>query len=260
MANLVDKILNSKKYRSLYRPTVERIVNDIASRYPAKLVEKAVKRRLHQIWGAYLIRPDFKKLLTDIEKRLGKGESIKSILLPVLALQSSTKERIPILDEFYQKIFSLTGKPESIVEPGCGLNSLTYFWLPSPIKYFGFDVDMGQIDFLNSVLALAKTKNAKVCLGDVFVDSFKVAEMVLLLKVLPLFEHQVKGCSLSILKKMECKYLVVSFPTKSLSGKNKGMKEYYEQQFKDLIKSEHWSVKKLEFESELVFVIKKSML
>lgn len=250
----------SKKYSSLYKPTVARIVADISRRYPPKLVEKAVKRKLHQIWGAYFIRPNFTKMLADIEKRLEKGESIKSILLPVLALQSSTKERIPILDEFYQKIFSLTGRPESIVEPGCGLNSLTYFWLPSSIKYFGFDVDMGQIDFLNSVFTLLKAKNAQVKLGDIFVDRFKEAEMILLLKVLPLFEHQSKGCSLAILKKLRCKYLVVSFPTKSLSGKDKGMRGFYEKVFRNLIKNEPWSVKKLEFESELVFVIRKNML
>lgn len=79
-------------------------------------------------------------------------------------------------------------------------------------------------------------------------------------KVLPLFEHQRRGCSLVILKKMRCQYLVVSYPTKSLSGKNKGMRDFYEGQFRNLIKDEPWSVNKLEFESELVFVIKKNVL
>lgn len=250
----------SKKYRSLYQPTVERIIKDISLRYPPKKVEKAVKRKLHQIWGAYLIRPDFERLLKKIKEKIEKGEENKSILLPVLSLQSSTKERIPVLNEFYEKVFSITGTPKSIIEPGCGLNALTYFWFDSPIHYSGFDVDKEQISFLNSVFKLMGAKNAQVKLGDVFENQLEKADMVLLLKVMPLFEHQSKGCSLSILKKMRCKYLVVSYPTKSLSGKNKGMRVFYEKLFRDLIKKEPWSVKKLEFESELVFVIKKNVL
>lgn len=171
----------SKKYRSLYKPTVERIVKDISRRYPPRKVEKEVKRKLHQIWGAYFIRPDFDKLLKNIKEKIKKGEEKKSVLLPILGLQSSTKERIPILDEFYPKIFSLTSSPKSIIELGCGLNALTYFWFGSPIVYSGFDVDKEQIGFLNSVFALLKAKNAGVELGDVFEDRSWKAEMVLLL-------------------------------------------------------------------------------
>ncbi len=256
--NILEKILKSKKYRSIYPPTIERIIEEISNHHPVKEVEKRVKKRLHQIWGAYFKRPNFKKLLAKIERESKEGKSEKEILLPVLKLQTSTNERIEILNDFYQKIFSITGMPKSIIEPACGLNSLTYFWMNSPIHYTGFDVDKEQIDFLNQVFEILKVDNrAKVKLGDILVDDTDNADVYLFLKVLPLLEHQKKNCSLDILKKTPAKYIVVSYPTKSISGKERGMANFYEKYFLDLIKEQNWKVEKILFETELVFVIEK---
>lgn len=257
--NLIDKVLQSKKYRSLHRPTVRRIVEDTIPRYPKKEGEKAVKRRLHQIWGAYFTRPNFEKLLVKIEEELKNGVNIKTIVLSILKLQTSTNERIPILNDFYPQIFSVTGHPKTIIEPACGLNALTYFWMDPDVQYTGFDIDQEQIDFINNVFHLLRVqKRARVELGDVLVEDFnRAADVVLLLKVLPLLEHQQKVCSIQVLRKIQCKNMVVSFPTRSISGKNKGMADFYTKQFMDLTKDEPWQIEKLLFETELVFIVKK---
>lgn len=256
---LVSRVLQSKKYRTLYRPTVQRIVEDIIPRYPENQVEKAVKRKLHQIWGAYFARPNFIKLLAQIEESLKDGVDIKEVLLPILELQTSTNERITILNNFYPKIFSITDSPKTVTEPACGLNALTYFWMGPNIQYTGFDVDQGQIDFINNIFRLANVhKRAKVELGDVLADNFnRASDVVLLLKVLPLLERQQKGCSIKVLKKMQGKHIVASFPTRSISGKDKGMLDFYTRQFMDTVNSESWEIKKIVFETELVFCIKK---
>lgn len=257
---LADSILKSKKYRSLYRPTVIRIVNDALLKYPEDKVEKAIRRRLHQIWGAYFIRPNFDKLLERIHQELEQGKPMREIIKPILRLQTSTNERIPILDSFYSRIFAVTGKPETIAEPACGLNSLTYFWMEQPVTYTGFDVDQEQINFINAVFKLANVNgHASVTLGDILELSScgNACDMTLLLKVFPLLEHQQKGCSLDIIKKIESRDVVISYPTRSISGKNKGMEEFYSNQFEAMVSSESWDVKKLMFESELVFCVRK---
>jgi 16S rRNA (guanine(1405)-N(7))-methyltransferase len=255
---ITSKVLRSKKYRSLYRPTVERIVKDAFRRYPEKEVEKAVKRKLHQIWGAYFTRPNFDKLFEKVKEEIEKGEDIQAVLSPILMLQTSTKERIPVLDNFYQRIFSITGQPKTIVEPGCGINALTYFWMDSPIKYIGYDVDRELIAFLNSIFKLLSVKKqAQVKLGDVLVDEVEQADVGLLLKVLPLLEHQRQGCSIEILKRLRCKHIVVSYPTRSISGKQKGMVDFYTKYFQDLVKNEPWKVDQIPFDTELVFVVRK---
>lgn len=256
---LVEAILHSKKYRSLYRPTVERIVIDCSKRFPAKKVAKAVKNKLHQIWGAYYIRPNFNKLYLKVKKEASVNLNPKDSLKNLLMLQSSTKERLGILDDFYNQIFSITGEPKTIIEPACGVNALTHFWMDSSIKYLGYDVDQDLITFLNKVFKLFKNEcQASVKLGDILIDELPSAEMVLLLKVLTILEKQKKGCSLEILKKVKCKYLVVSFPTKSLSGKDKGMVAFYDRWFTDLIRTTSYSYNRIIFPTELIFVVRKS--
>ena len=59
---ILEKILNSSKYRGIYRPTVERIVDELEGRYPEKELEKAVRNKMHQVWGAYVKKLNLGKL------------------------------------------------------------------------------------------------------------------------------------------------------------------------------------------------------
>jgi 16S rRNA (guanine(1405)-N(7))-methyltransferase len=255
---IVKKISQSKKYKALYEKTIERVVRDCLIRYPEKLAEQKAKNLLHQIWGAYFpSQPHFQKLLADFKQEIENGKNVKEAVRPLLQSQSSIKERLPILDDFYRKIFSVTGVPESIIDHACGFNPLTYFWLPKGIKYFGFDIDKNQAEFLKSVFKILNIDRVKIDLGDILTDKFPQADIVFLLKLLPLLEHQQKGSSLEVLKKQICKYLVVSFPTTSLGGRKIGMVDFYSKQFQDLIKETGWETTKILFPTELVFVIKK---
>ena len=255
---IIQKISQSKKYKALYEKTIERVVRDCLTRYPEKEAEKRAKNLLHQIWGAYFpSRPHFQKLLADFKQEIENGKNVKEAVRPLLQSQSSIKERLPILDDFYRKIFSVTGVPDSIIDHACGFNPLTYFWLPQGIKYFGFDIDKNQAEFLKSVFKILNIDRVKIDLGDILTDKFPQADIVFLLKLLPLLEHQQKGSSLEVLKKQRCKYLVVSFPTKTVSGKEKGMIDFYSKQFQDLIRNELWQTEKILFPTELIFIVKK---
>ncbi len=261
---IIEKITASKKYRGLYYKTVQRIVSDCLKKYPPKSAEKQAKNLLHQIWGAYLSTiPDFKKLEQSFEHDFKNGKDIKQIVLPFLKLQSSLRERVPILNDFYQKIFSATGKPSTIVDWACGLNPLSWPWMPrmNPLgnfQYLGLDIDKQEIDFLNNIFRIADLNNFKVRLGDILTDASPQADVVFLLKTLPLLEHQKKGVSLEILKKMPAKFLVVSFPTRTIRGKNKNMIDFYQKWFHDLIGDQQWKTIKILFPTELVFIINKT--
>lgn len=255
---VITKISKTKKYGSIYRPTVERIVQEVYSNYPAKQLEKVTKRKLHQIWGAYFTRPDFKKLLSKVKDNLGADVEIEEVFRELLMLQTSTKERLSFIDTYYKRIFEITGVPKKILEYGCGINALTYFWMDRGAEYHGFDVDEELIDFINNIYKLAGLDSkAKVSLGDVLIDEYEEADIYLFLKVLTIFEHQQKGSSLKILKKVPCKWIVVSFPTKSLTGKDRGMKDFYRKFFQSLISGEDWNSEEILFDNEIVFVVEK---
>jgi len=253
---LVKKITASKKYAEIYEKTVARIVSDCLKKYPEKQVVKKAKNILHQIWGAYFdSQPNFKKLLESISKT----NNPKEIALSLLRLQSSTKERIPILDTFYKEIFAVTGIPKTIIDIGSGLNPLTFFWmnLPEKTQYHAFDIDKNQAWFLKSFFNLFKVEQVKISLGDALIDKFHKSDIAFFFKIIPLLEQQEKNSALRILKEQDSKFLIVSFPTKSIGGKQKGMIDFYSKQFQDLIEDQSWKVEKLLFESELVFIIKK---
>ncbi len=243
-----QKILQSKKYRALNPETVSRVVKQFSTH---KDVEGRSRQLLHQIWGSYYPGfPNFGKLL--------KRFQVDGDLLPLLAAHSSTKERIPILDQFYTRIFEITGTPMKIIDLGCGLNPLTISWmnLPETSTYQGFDIDQAMVDFNNQVLKSTQYQ-AKVSLGDLFDGATHSADLAMLLKVLPVIEQQARGTSLEILRQIDAKYLIISFPVASVSGKNKNMVEHYRGWFNKLVEGQGWKVNELLFETELVYVVKK---
>jgi 16S rRNA (guanine(1405)-N(7))-methyltransferase len=259
---IISHIQSSKKYHSLNVATIQRIVQDTARRFPEKQIEIEAKKKLHQIWGAYYSsRPDFQKLETKIKEQLSEGKDSKEILLTLLKIHASTTERVPILEDFYKKIFAITGTPTSILDHASGINALTLPWmlLPATTIYRARDIDAEEVLFINNVFRIIGENNrASASIGDLFdeVDS-QEAEVHFLFKILPLLEQQQKGSSNEILKKLNGKYIVVSYPIASLSGATKGMIQTYTAQCDEIIAAEHWRSTKLEFSTELVYIIEK---
>ena len=261
VTEIVQKILSSKKYRSIYDKTVERVVRRCLEKYEEKHAEKKARNILHQIWSAYYDqKPDYKHILDKFVSNVNNGAEVKQEILKLISIQSSTSERIPILDDFYGKIFSVIGCPSSIIEHACGFNPLTTLWmdLPENVKYQALDIENDLIDFLKSVIDfLNLSDRIEIRQGDVLIDEFDYADVVFMLKFLPVLEQQHKGSSLDVMRKQKCRYMVVSFPVKSLSGIEKGMSGFYSNWFKNLIKDENWQYDEILYNTELVFIIQK---
>jgi len=75
-------------------------------------------------------------------------------------------------------------------------------------------------------------------------------------KALPCLQHQTDRL-LPLLEAVNARYLVVSFPTKSLGNRSKGMTATYRKFFLDLVKPKDWEVRELVYPSELVFIVTK---
>ena len=262
VTEIVHKILSSKKYRSIYDKTIERLVRQCLEKFEKKHVEKKARNILHQIWSAYYDqKPDYKHILDKFVSNVNNGGYAKQEILKLISIQSSTCERISILDDFYGKIFSVTGRPSSLIEHACGFNPLTTLWmdLPENAKYQAFDIENDLIDFLKSVIDFLNLRDRiEIRQGDVLIDEFDYADVVFMLKFLPVLEQQQKGSSLEVMRKQKCRHLVVSFPIKSLSGTEKGMRDFYSNWFKILINDENWKYDEIIFDTELVFVVQKN--
>jgi 16S rRNA (guanine(1405)-N(7))-methyltransferase len=256
---ILKDILQSKKYKHIYPPTIERIITDLSTKYPPKQLEKEVKKKLHQLWGAYFNRPNFKKLENRIREEYTNGRDKKEILDELLLLQTSTQERLPIYDQFYKEIFKYIDKYDTVIDYGCGINPLSYLYMDTNIQYTGYDVDSELMNFMNTIFQILEIPNATTQLGDILLfDKYPHSDVSFLFKVLALIERQQKESSLEILKKINSRYIVVSFPTKTLTGIDKGMKDNYKEMFYNLIEKETWQTSETAFSNELVFIVDKS--
>lgn len=276
--HLVDHILASKKYRALYRSTVERVVENCLGKYGPERAEDEARTILHQIWGSYYgVRPDFKKLWEKFQAEVAGGRREEAIDM-VLRLHASSAERLPIFDEFYEKIFAIIlrdtqdrpAQPLSIVDHGCCLDPIAFERMASLFPchpelgegpstfYQAFEIDTEEIDFLQKACALlGYGEKVRVACGDAISDQAVEADIVFMLKLLPVLEQQEKGSARAIIMKQQCKWLVISYPVASLSGKEKGMTEFYTKQFEELTTGLNWKIERLLFATELVFICKR---
>ena len=66
-----------------------------------------------------------------------------------------------------------------------------------------------------------------------------------------------KNAAKRLLKELNTKFILASFPAHSLGGKSKGMLQNYETRFNQLTEGESWKITRLEFTGELAFLIEK---
>lgn len=260
---IVSTVIASKKYRTVCVDTVRRIAEHELARSKGNLraATKATKRRLHQVYAAFEQGFDYEDAYRHLEAayRTGSDTGIKTACRRILGLHSSTRERLTILDGFYQAIFGITGQPGSILDLGCGLNPLAVPWmsLSSGTRYFALDIDLDRVRFLNCYLVLAGFEPLARCQDILTHLPGEETDLALLLKMSPSLERQGPGATLHLLDRLRTPWIAASFAVKSLAGREKGMSEHYHHQFLELAGNRTWSVEKLVFETELVFIVGK---
>ena len=259
LEKVVTSVTTSKKYRSVCKDTLYRIAERELGNHPSlKAATKATKRRLHQVYGAFEQDWDYDAAYRQLDAayRQGTGSEIEAACREIMALHSSTRERLPILDRFYPTIFEITGWPTSILDAGCGLNPLALPWmdLPEDARYVALDIDAERVDFLNRYLSLAGYEPLARCQDILSRPPSDRVDVALLLKMSPTLERQGSGATLRLIEQLAAKHVVVSYAVKSLGGREKGMLETYERQFRENVSDRDWAIEKLVFDTELVLV------
>jgi 16S rRNA (guanine(1405)-N(7))-methyltransferase len=259
---VVSAVASSKKYGAVCPDTIRRIAARELAANPqgsVKTLIKATKRGLHQICGAFEQGPDYASAYRQLEAayRGGLEPEIRTACRQAMALHSSTRERLPVLDQFYTRIFRVTGWPTSILDLGCGLNPLALPWmgLAPGARYIGLDIDAAGIRFVNDTLQLAGFPPLARCQDLLANPPGEPADVALLFKTSPSLEHQEKGATGRLIETLKTPFVVISFAVKSLGGREKGMAAHYRQQFRALAEARRWPVEELAFDTELVFIV-----
>jgi 16S rRNA (guanine(1405)-N(7))-methyltransferase len=259
---LVDAVLASSHYKDI-APSLIRSIGqqELAKRRTTKEAVKATKNKLHQVTGAYM---EGKRHYDDWLARLrttmhARNETaLREQCKQIMSYHASTRERLPILDQFYTEIFALLPPVRSVLDIACGLNPLALPWMPlaAETTYIACDIHQPIMAFLQAWLKMSQVPG-RAEVRDVLTSCpTEKVDVAFLLKTLPCLEQVDKTASKRLLATLQADFLVVSYPAQSLGGRNKGMMEYYEKHFRELATHQTWQITRLMFSSELVFVVK----
>jgi 16S rRNA (guanine(1405)-N(7))-methyltransferase len=256
---LVTAVTQSAKYATISPDLIRRVgERELAVRRNWKEAVKATKNKLHQAGGAYFAaRLDYPAMSTELRAAAGSPEQLRAVCRNLMRRHTSTQERLPFLAEFYATTLGRLEDIRVVIDLASGLNPLAIPWLPftGDFEYHAYDIYADMMAFLAEFIAIVGV-NGRVQTRDILSQPpTEPADLILILKTLPVLEQMEKGAAARLLDVLNARYLLISFPARSLGGRRKGMVQNYEAQFMDWISGRNWQTKRFEFPTELAFLV-----
>ncbi|MDS1272637.1 Rmt family 16S rRNA (guanine(1405)-N(7))-methyltransferase [Lipingzhangella sp. LS1_29] len=262
---VASAVARSKRYTVVAPDTVRRLARKalVSSQGNVPDAVKRTKRGLHEIYGAYLpgSAPNYRSMLRRLRPAAesGDAEQMEAALDSAMRVHASTRERLDELSLFYREVFRRVPQPTVIADLACGLNPLSIPWmgLDSSVTYLASDIDTEQARFLGEALTLLGVEHRSEVLDLVLEPELAPADLTLLLKTVPCLERQRTGVGWELLERVPSRWLVVTFPTKSLGQRSKGMFQTHSSAFDAYAAQRSWRVEQFELSNELVYVVDK---
>ena len=241
---LFEKLSSNKKYSDVCPDAVCRVISECEGRYrKPKDLEKAVRERLHGVTSAF---NDLGPSAAQAASCISDDES----LADMLRRHASTRERLPLsaMDALYARIFKTTGRPESVLDLACGLNPL-YLIHRFGCRVVGVDISKSCVDLIPEGIW-----GDLLCENAIPREPFHIA---LLFKILPLLERQRAGAAMDVMRAVNAKYLVASFPTRTMGGRNVGMEAHYSEWMEAHLPENRAVAARFTTENELFYILEE---
>jgi len=217
-----------------------------------KIVVKEVRKILREVYGAFK-----KNGFNKREKLLKEINSVNDVEkhVELLKLHTSTSERLPYYFEIYGHIVESVDKIKSVLDLGAGMNplSIPFMDFEKP-TYYAVEVADKDVDFINAYFKKVKVKGHAFAKDLTKVDNLPKVDVCFMFKLLDTLESLKKNVSKELIEKINARWIIVSFATKSLGGK-KVISKKRTAWFKKIIKDYEYT--NFEVENEYFFVIRK---
>jgi 16S rRNA (guanine(1405)-N(7))-methyltransferase len=192
-------------------------------------------------------------ILAELRQSSESGE----IITHLLSTHASTKERLPFYKKVYEQIFKITGKPESVLDIGCGLNPVSY--PDRDAKYVGVDIDRKLCLAVEEYFSIAGVEGECKIVdvkGIQQIKSLPKSDVAFVFKLLELIEKG-EGHKLSelLIQALPAKWVVVSFPT--ITSSEKPMKQPRRAWIELMLKRLDLKYETFTIPNEIFYVIKK---
>lgn len=266
MANRIDAVLvadevsGSKKYGSVDRTVIDRVCADAAARSPnLRDAVKSAKNELHIIHESFLSADCHRRANALLDDAAGVPGA--DLSRAAMELHMSTRERLCDMPAIADFLDSFIDESSSVADLGCGFSP---FMLPFmsrlPASYTAFDISSETVALLNRFFALYTPSDYHAQpLDAVSTTPAGHYDVALLFKLLPLLRHQRKGRDTALLEELDFGTAIVSFPLRSLSGREKGMEAFYSSQFESSLPCSLRISGKAIFSNELFYAVVKNV-
>lgn len=252
-----------RKYRSVELPEAllrDLINQELARQHNPRDVLAVVREKLHNIVAPYLGDPDYVSARTRLYTAFASPTplAVRDFCLAMLDSHASTRERIPLLEEFYSRIWEVTGIPQVVLDLACGMHPFALPWmnLPASTSYHAYDIHAPRVALIGEFLS-ASSRPPLAHQQDILVEPPTVeADVAFFLKEAHRFEQRRRGACLPFWQSLRVRWLLVSLPVSSLSGA-RNLEERQRNLMNRLLADQPWRVRELRFESELIFCIHK---
>jgi len=263
LEELISLVTASEKYASISPDLIREVgEKELAKRRSLKEAVKETRNKLHQVGSAFQEKPipygawldELLTLPTELH-----DETVTTTLKRQMCMHASTAERLSILPRFFNEALASIAPVNSILDLACGLNPLCLPWMPAAadVEYTACDIYADMTNYLNTWFEHFMINGKASVIDLTQTVPAAPAQVALLLKTIPCLDQVDKNAAKRLLKELNTKFILASFPAHSLGGKSKGMLQNYETRFYQLIEGESWKITRLEFTGELAFLIEK---
>lgn len=258
--SVAARVMEAPKYRDIAPGLVLAIAASESSK--DKRIDDAVhrvKRKLHQVVGAYVETSlPYQRWMKDLSAAANEQERLDACR-EILLRHASTRERVPEMEAIYQAIFRGISPLSRIVDLACGLNPVArpFMGIPGTTHYFASDVHGGLVGFAAWFMEQFHYPGEAAVADLLTASPPPGADVILLLKTLPCLEQVDPQAGSRLLATLDAPYIVVSYPTASLGGRNVGMTSFYRARFLSIAPTDRFGVEEFEFRSELVFRLRR---
>ena len=201
---------------------------------------RAELRKTHSLFGVDLPkRQDYFELLVKTGKEMLKKSLIPNYIyypkklwdlhIKILKTHASAKERLDFYEQFYSNLFKITKKPKTILDLGSGLNPFSIPLMKlKKLTYYAYDINKEEVKLIEYYFRLLEKMDSSFkgqtgILNLLKIDQIKKlpsADVCLLLKMTDVIDRgQGHKKSEQVISSIPAKYVVVSFPTLTVSGK-----------------------------------------
>lgn len=254
-AVIAGEITASRKYGAIDPDLIAAVCrSECPKETRASEAVKRVKRKLHQMVGAYVdARLPFESWLEQL--RAASATDHPQICREILSHHASTRERLPEMESVYAAAFEGIPAPTRVCDLACGLNPLGRPFMPIPKNalYAAYDVHLGLVRFVADSLAVMGFPVESGTWNLLQEAPPPFADVVLILKTLPCLEQADPAASERLLRAVRAPITVVSFPTTSLSGTRRGQALFYRDRFLARVRRDTFDIEIRELRTELLF-------